>query len=147
MKNKPARLHVVIRQLKQYFGDRDYRVELSGFRSTMTYSGNITGDSIVYSPSSSFEGSDQLVTKPINTFPTQEGEYVTVSVYVDDPANGVKSRALAKSLIWDTNRDSNGDLVTLNSGDDKVVIVDCSSRKLAMTVIPWAVYTQHVVIP
>lgn len=147
MKNKPARLHVVIRQLKQYFGDRDYRVELSGFRSKMTYSGKITGDSIVYSPSSSFEGADQLVTKPINTFPTQDGEYLTVSVYGNASATGGKSRALAKSLIWDTNRDIDGNLVKLNSGDDKVVIVDCSSRDLVLTVMPWAVYTQHVVIP
>ena len=147
MKNKPARLHVVIRQLKQYFGDRDYRVELSGFRSKMTYSGKITGDSIVYSPSSSFEGADQLVTKPINTFPTQDGEYLTVSVYGNASATGGKSRASAKSLIWDTNRDIDGNLVKLNSGDDKVVIVDCSSRDLVLTVMPWAVYTQHVVIP
>ncbi|WP_237072221.1 FimB/Mfa2 family fimbrial subunit [Prevotella herbatica] len=147
MKNKPARLHVVIRQLKQYFGDRDYRVELSGFRSKMTYSGKITGDSIVYSPSSSFEGSDQLVTNPINTFPTQDGEYLTVSVYGDTPESAGKSRALDKTFIWDTNRDIDGKLVTLNSGDDKVIIVDCSSRKLVLTVMPWAVYTQHVVIP
>ena len=147
MKNKPARLHVVIRQLKQYFGDRDYRVELSGFRSKMTYSGKIMGDSIVYSPSSSFEGLDQLVTKPINTFPTKEGEYLTVSVYGDAPVTGGKSRALAKSLIWDTNRDIDGKLVTLNSGDDKVVIVDCSSRDLVLRVMPWSEYIQHVVIP
>ena len=147
MKNKPARLHVVIRQLKQYFGDRDYRVELSGFRNKMTFSGNITGDSIAYTPLSSFDSSDQLVTKPINTFPTQDGEHVTVSVYGDTPVNGVKSRASAKTFIWDTNRDSDGKLVTLNSGDDKVIIVDCSSRKLVLTVMPWAVYTQHVVIP
>jgi hypothetical protein len=147
MRNKLATVHVVIRQLKDYFGDRDYKVLLSGFRNKMTFSGNVIGDSVVYAPQSSFDNSNQLVTKPINTFPTKKGEYVTISVYGDISTNGGKpSRASAKTFIWDTDRDGDGNPVTLNSGDDKVIIVDCSRRKLALRVMSWTVYTQQVLI-
>ena len=117
MKKKPATVHVVIRQLKEYFGDRDYKVVLSGFRSTMTFAGQITGDSIEYSPSANFDAANQLVTSSINTFPTMQNEYVTVSVF-SNPDNPAKSRSSLSQLIWSTNRDSYGNRVTLNSGDD-----------------------------
>ena len=146
MKKKPATVHVVIRQLKEYFGDRDYKVVLSGFRSTMTFAGQITGDSIEYSPSAVFDTSNQLVTSSINTFPTMQNEYVTVSVF-SNPDKLAKSRSSMTQLIWSTNRDSYGNRVTLNSGDDKVIIVDCSSKQLILNVMPWSEYLQHVVIP
>ena len=146
MKKKPATVHVVIRQLKEYFGDRDYKVVLSGFRSTMTFAGQITGDSIEYSPSAVFDTSNQLVTSSINTFPTMQNEYVTVSVF-SNPDGSAKSRSSMTQLIWSTNRDSYGNRVTLNSGDDKVIIVDCSSKQLILKVMPWSEYLQHVVIP
>ena len=146
MKKKPATVHVVIRQLKEYFGDRDYKVVLSGFRSTMTFAGQITGDSIEYSPSANFDAANQLVTGSINTFPTMQNEYVTVSVF-SNPDNPAKSRSSLSQLIWSTNRDNHGNRVTLNSGDDKVIIVDCSSKQLILNVMPWSEYLQHVVIP
>ena len=146
MKKKPATVHVVIRQLKEYFGDRDYKVVLSGFRSTMTFAGQITGDSIEYSPSANFDAANQLVTGSINTFPTMQHEYVTVSVF-SNPDNPAKSRSSLSQLIWSTNRDNHGNRVTLNSGDDKVIIVDCSSKQLILNVMPWSEYLQHVVIP
>ena len=146
MKKKPATVHVVIRQLKEFFGDRNYKVVLSGFRSTMTFAGQITGDSIEYSPSAVFDTSNQLVTSSINTFPTMQNEYVTVSVFSNPDGSG-KSRSSMTQLIWSTNRDSYGNRVTLNSGDDKVIIVDCSSKQLILNVMPWSEYLQHVVIP
>jgi hypothetical protein len=145
MKKKPATVHVIIRQLKEYFGDRNYKVVLSGFRSTMTFAGQITGNSIEYSPSANFDASDQLVTSSIHTFPTMQNEYVTVSVF-SNPDNSAKSRSSLSQLVWSTNRDSNDNLVTLNSGDDKVIIVDCSSKQLTLNVMPWSEYLQHVVI-
>ena len=146
MKKKPATVHVVIRQLKEFFGDRNYKVVLSGFRSTMTFAGQITGDSIEYSPSAVFDTSNQLVTSSINTFPTMQNEYVTVSVFSNPDGSG-KSRSSMTQLIWSINRDSYGNRVTLNSGDDKVIIVDCSSTQLILNVMPWSEYLQHVVIP
>ena len=146
MKKKPATVHVVIRQLKEFFGDRNYKVVLSGFRSTMTFAGQITGDSIEYSPSAVFDTSNQLVTSSINTFPTMQNEYVTVSVFSNPDGSG-KSRSSMTQLIWSINRDSYGNRVTLNSGDDKVIIVDCSSKQLILNVMPWSEYLQHVVIP
>ena len=145
MKKKPATVHVVIRQLKEFFGDRNYKVVLSGFRSTMTFAGQITGDSIEYSPSAVFDTSNQLVTSSINTFPTMQNEYVTVSVFSNPDGSG-KSRSSMTQLIWSINRDSYGNRVTLNSGDDKVIIVDCSSKQLILNVMPWSEYLQHVVI-
>ena len=146
MKKKPATVHVVIRQLKEFFGDRNYKVVLSGFRSTMTFAGQITGDSIEYSPSANFDAANELVTSSINTFPTMQNEYVTVSVF-SNPDNSAKSRSSLSQLIWSTNRDNHGNRVTLNSGDDKVIIVDCSSKQLILNVMPWSEYLQHVVIP
>ena len=146
MKKKPATVHVVIRQLKEFFGDRNYKVVLSGFRSTMTFAGQITGDSIKYSPSANFDAANQLVTGSINTFPTMQNEYVTVSVFSNPDGSG-KSRSSMTQLIWSINRDSYGNRVTLNSGDDKVIIVDCSSKQLILNVMPWSEYLQHVVIP
>ena len=146
MKKKPATVHVVIRKIKEFLGDSNYKVVLSGLRSTMTFAGQITGDSIEYSPSAVFDTSNQLVTSSINTFPTMQNEYVTVSVFSNPDGSG-KSRSSMTQLIWSINRDSYGNRVTLNSGDDKVIIVDCSSKQLILNVMPWSEYLQHVVIP
>ena len=150
MLNKPVTLRVVVRQLKETFGDGSYSVVISGFRSIMTFTGQITGDSIDYSPRSSFDGNNQLVTDAVRSFPNKTGEHVTVSVYKTSDAGKSDTRAsnpTTGTLIWSTDRDENGDYVSLNSGDNKVIILDCGRKEISMSVVPWTVYTQSVVIP
>ncbi len=136
MVNKPVILRVVIKNLKETFGDySDYSVVISGFRTTMTFSGDISGDAIEYTPDYVYNSNNQLVTDPIRAFPTKKGDYVTVSVY------------RGKTTIWSTSLDENGDYVRLKSGEDKVLIVDCSRKTIFMTVKAWDKYTQEIVIP
>ena len=136
MVNKPIILRVVVKSLKETFGDySDYSVVISGFRTTMTFSGEITGDPIEYTPEYVYNSSNQLVTDPIRALPTKKGDYVTVSVY------------RGNNSIWSTALDENGNYVRLKSGEDKVLIVDCGRKTIFMTVKAWDQYTQEIVIP
>ncbi|WP_036876469.1 FimB/Mfa2 family fimbrial subunit [Xylanibacter oryzae] len=105
MLNKPVTLRVVVRQLKETFGNGSYSVVISGFRSMMTFTGQITGDSIDYSPQSAFDSNNQLVTDAVRSFPNKTGEHVTVSVY-QNPSGGKSNAKTSNStygtLIWST---------------------------------------------
>lgn len=150
MLNKPVTLRIVVRQLKETFGDGSYRVVISGFRNMMTFNGRITGDSIDYTPSSSFDSNNQLVTDAVRSFPNKTGEHVTVSVYRSSSTSKSNSRALnsaSDTLIWSTDRDQDGNSVCLKSGDNKVIILDCGRKEISMTVIPWNEYTRNIIIP
>jgi len=150
MLNKPVTLRVVVRQLKETFGYGSYSVVISGFRSMMTFTGQITGDSIDYSPQSAFDSNNQLVTEDVRSFPNKTGEHVTVSVYKTSNAGKSDTRAsnpTTGTLICSTDRDKDGNYVSLNSGDNKVIILDCGRKEISMSVIPWNEYAQSIVIP
>ncbi|WP_036878272.1 FimB/Mfa2 family fimbrial subunit [Xylanibacter oryzae] len=136
LSNQPAILRVVIKQLKESFGNYDdYKVVLSGFRSNLTFSGEVTGDSIIYTPPAHFNDNNEFVTAPVRTFPTKKGEYVTVSIYRGD------------KLIQTLDRDINGKKLSVGAGSDVVLVLDCFRNDMTMTVMPWKDYIQDVVIP
>ncbi len=123
--NKRARLRVVLKNLQDRFGSGNYTVKIEGFRNAMAFSGEITGDSVSYEQSGTFNSDGSYVTEALNVLPNKNGEYVTLSVY----KNGV--------LLLSTSADENGKQVTLAAGDDDCMIVDVSAIKYFIVVMPW----------
>ncbi len=148
--NKPVTVRVVIRQLKETFGEGPYRVVLSGFRNFMSFTGESKGDSITYSPKFKFDMDDQLVTDAVRSLPSMIGEHLTVSVYKSQSGKKSESRIsglTSQQLLISADRDETGKYVSLCSGDNKVVIIDFNSKNITMSVIPWNEYIRNIVIP
>jgi|GEM_PF-3503626 len=123
--NKRARLRVVLKNLQDRFGSGNYTVKVEGFRNGMTFSGEVTGDSVSYEPGGAFNSDGSYVTEAVNVLPSKKGEYVTLSVYKD----GV--------LLLSTSTDENGKRVTLAAGDDDCMIINVSAIKYFIVVMPW----------
>lgn len=123
--NKRARLRVVLKNLQDRFGSGNYTVKIEGFRNGMTFSGEVTGDSVSYQQSGTFNSDGSYVTEAVNVLPSKNGESVTLSVYKD----GV--------LLLSTSTDENGEQVTLAAGDDDCMIIDVSAIKYFIVVMPW----------
>lgn len=129
-----AVLRVAVRELHEYYGDGNFSVKLSGFRNSLSYNGEVTGDSITYSPTSSFISDEVLLTDSVNTLPTATNEAVTIGIY----KNGEQ--------IWRSNEDNTGKTVTLNAGDNKVVTIDCGYQTFGFTVLSWNSFLQSVIM-
>ena len=130
--NMRATLRVAVRELHEYYGDGNYSVKLSGLRNSLSYNGAVTGDSVTYAPKSSFISDQVLLTDSVNTLPTATNEAVTVGIYKDGEP------------IWQSSKDSAGNAVKLNPGDNKVVTIDCGYRTFGFTVLPWNEFVQSV---
>ena len=130
--NMHATLRVAVRELHEYYGDGNYSVKLSGLRNSLSYDGTVTGDSVTYAPKSSFISDQVLLTDSVNTLPTATNEAVTVGIY----KNGTR--------IWQSSKDSAGNEVKLNPGDNKVVTIDCGYRTFGFTVLSWNEFLQNV---
>ncbi len=130
--NMHATLRVAVRELHEYYGDGNFSVKLSGLHNALTYEGRIAGDSVVYNPKASFINNEVLLTDSVNTLPTANNEAVTIGIYKD----GTK--------IWQSFDDSAGNPVKLNSGDNKVVTIDCGYRTFGFTVESWNEFLQSV---
>jgi len=134
MYNQHARVHVVAKHLQSQFGNGNYQIELLGFRNAITFDGTITGDSVTYSPSGTFDNNDVYTSEAVNTLPTKKDEYVTVQIYKDG------------TLLWKTSTDANGNKVTLAAEDDNVFVIDVQKIDIVMQVMPWIDYEQSTVI-
>jgi hypothetical protein len=134
MYNQHARVHVVAKHLQSQFGNGNYQIVLQGFRDAITFDGTITGDSVTYSPSGTFDNNDVYTSEAVNTLPTKKDEYVTVQIYKDG------------TLLWKTSTDANGNKVTLAAEDDNVFVIDVQKIDIVMQVMPWIDYEQSTVI-
>jgi hypothetical protein len=131
--NQHARLHVVVNNLQARYGTGNYTLKLEGFRNGITFMGKVSGDSVVYTPGGSFDGSGNYVSEAVSTLPTMTGEYVTLTVYKDG------------NQLMRSGTDSGGNKVTLVAEDDKALVVDASSGGITLQVVPWSDYIQtHV---
>jgi hypothetical protein len=131
--NQHARLHVVVNNLQARYGTGNYTLKLEGFRNGITFTGKVSGDSVVYTPGGSFDGSGNYVSEAVSTLPTMTGEYVTLTVYKDG------------NQLMQSGTDSGGNKVTLAAEDDKALVVDASSGGITLQVVPWSDYIQaHV---
>jgi len=129
-----AVLRVAVRELHEYYGNGNFSVKLSGLRNSLSYDGAVTGDSITYSPTSSFISDEVLLTDSVNTLPTATNETVTIGIY----KNGEQ--------IWRSNEDNTGKTITLNAGDNKVVTIDCGYQTFGFTVLSWNSFLQSVIM-
>lgn len=146
LSNQPATLRVVVRNLEDVFGAGSYSVVLSGFRSRMLFDGTVTGDAVSYTPPSTFDGEGSLHSSAVRTFPTMSGEHVKISVY--KASSSAKATRTGGTLIWSSDKDSDGNYVTLSSGDNKVLEVTCNGKgEVTLKVIDWSVYSQQVITP
>jgi len=134
MYNQHARVHVVAKNLQAQFGSGTYQIVLQGFRDAITFDGTITGDSVTYSPSGTFDSNDYYTTEVVNTLPTKTDEYVTVQVYKDG------------TLLWRTSTDSDENKVTLAAEDDKAFVIDVQRLDFSLEVMAWSDYQQSTVI-
>ena len=131
--NQHARLHVVVNNLQARYGTGNYTLKLEGFRNGITFTGKVSGDSVVYTPGGSFDGSGNYVSEAVSTLPTMTGEYVTLTVYKDG------------NQLMRSGTDSGGNKVTLAAEDDKALVVNASGGGITLQVVPWADYIQaHV---
>lgn len=134
LNNMRARVHVWVKKLNAMFGDKGkYTVELSGLHSSFTFAGNTDGDWIIATPAVKFIDNGDILSDKVNTWPTKEGESITLSILRDG------------NTIWKSNLDSTGKPVTLSAGDDKVFMVDCSQMNTGITVLPWSKYSQNLI--
>jgi hypothetical protein len=116
--SKRATVKVVVENLENKYGSGgNYSIELSGFRSKVSFDGTIGGDSVTYSPKVAFDNSNNLCSDAVNTLPTKKGEDVTVTILRDDV------------IIWQFSDDSQGNAITLLGGDNKVVVVDVTHKE------------------
>ena len=134
MYNQHARVHVVAKHLQSQFGNGTYQIVLQGFRDAITFDGTVTGDSVTYSPSGTFDSNDYYTTEAVNTLPTKTDESVTVQVYRDG------------TLLWQTSTDSSGNKVTLAAEDDKAFVIDVQRLDFYLEVMSWIDYEQSTVI-
>ena len=136
MSNQKASIHVVVKQLTDFFGESsNYQIVLSGFRSSMSYSGEPTGDLIEYRPSASFNSLKYFVSEAVNVFPLKSGDTVAVSIY------------RGSTLIWYSEKTETGNAITISAGDDKAIIVDCGRKDLTLSVMAWNDFLQKIVFP
>lgn len=132
MTNIEVTLHVVVKQLHQFYDDgSDYSVVLSDLRSGITFGGSVAGNSITCMPKMSFDANGNLCSDAFHTFPTKSGESVTVSVYK------------SKSLIWQSSEDDEGKDITLSAGEDKCIVIDVGSSNMSLQVMSWKDYIQQ----
>lgn len=115
-----ATMQVVIENLHSRYGNGgNYSIELNGLRSEIEFDGTIDGDSITYTPKTSFDAKDNLCSDIVNTLPTKKGERVDVALYRD----GI--------FMWQISEDNQGKDLTLSGGDNKIVVIDA----LRMTLV------------
>jgi len=133
MYNQHAQVHVVVKHLQAQFGSGTYQIVLKGFRDAITFDGTVTGDSVTYSPSGTFDSNDYYTTEVVNTLPTKTNEYVSVSIYKDG------------TLLWQASKDADGNKVTLAAEDNKVFVIDVQKIDIVMQVMPWSEYQQQMV--
>ncbi len=123
--NECARVHVVMKNMRERFGNGNYTVKLEGFRDCIAFSGEVTGDSVSYEPGGTFDNDGNYFGNAVNVLPTKNGEYVTVSVYEDG------------NLLLSVAKDVNGHPVALSAGDDKCILIDVNAVKCFIEVMPW----------
>jgi hypothetical protein len=134
MYNQHARVHVVVRHLFSKYGTGNYQIVLQGFRDAITFDGTITGDSVTYTPTITFDKDENYTSDGVNTLPTKDGEYVTVSMYKDG------------QMLWQTSTDSDGSIITVAAQDDKCMVIDVQRMDIVLQVMPWSEYQQSTVI-
>jgi hypothetical protein len=124
-----ATVKVVVENLKKIYGaNGNYRIELSGLRSAVSFGGESTGDSVSYRLKSSFDdGKDNLCSETVSTLPTKEGESVTVSVYDAD------------RIVMRLSNDVEGKAIKLLCGEGKTIIlnVETSTAFTGSTINGW----------
>lgn len=133
--NRCARIRVVLKRVAEYYGKADgYTLSISGLRGSLTYDGTVTGDSVVYNPPATFDAEGRLCTAPLTVLPNATGEHVTLTLYKDG------------RILWQSGVDQDRKPVTLNAGDDVVMIADVERNDMFIQVMTWQQYKQDTVI-
>lgn len=126
--NRQVKLHVVVQNVRETYGDGDYKIVLEGLRNAVAFDGTVMGDSVSYQPTVSFADNGDLVSETLHTLPTKTGEAVMLSIYKDDV------------LLWHSSLDSEGKQITLTGGEDKAVVVNAARLAFNVVVEPWSYY-------
>lgn len=136
VQNQQAHLRVIVKNPQQSYGNGDdFHIRLSGFRKSLSFQGETKGDIIEYTPKVWFNSNNHLESETVSTLPTQANDRIEVAMYKD------------AELILQSDKDENGNAISLAAGDDKVLILDCSQPDMFIRVTTWEEYVQEVIMP
>ena len=126
--DRQVKLHVVVQELRETYGDGDYKIVLDGLRNAVAFDGTVIGDSVTYHPTASFASNGDWVSETLHTLPTKTGEAVMLLIYKGD------------SELWHSSIDNAGKPITLTGGEDKAVVLNVARREFSIVVEPWSDY-------
>jgi hypothetical protein len=126
--DRQVKLHVVVQELRETYGEGDYKIVLDGLRNAVAFDGTVIGDSVSYHPTASFASNGDWVSETLRTLPTKTGEAVMLSIYKGD------------ALLWHSSLDNTGKPITLTGGEDKAVVLNVARREFDLVVEPWSDY-------
>lgn len=123
-----GKVRVLIRGLKEKYGDGSYRVVIDGVRGGLAYDGSTTsGPSLSYELEGAFRpGTGDWLTEPVVTLPSL-GSEVSVRIYKKDGA-----------LLFNRDTDDDGNkLIVKSRSDDVIVFTASDTGKITVHVLPW----------
>ena len=136
MRDIRCRVHVLIRNLRNRFGDGQYAVFIGGLRKGLTFAGEACGDMTEVRRSGAFQGTvDQWLSDELVALPTAQGEGITVRLQRGDG-----------ELIAYADRDDDGNVMALPASGDVVFIITMYDRVgISVRVAPWSdVYSEFI---
>ena len=123
-----GKIRVLIKGVREYFGDGEYRVVIDGLRGGLGYDG-MTATAMATSfelPGAFMPGTGDWLTEPVTALPS-DGSKVTVRIYKKDG-----------QLIYRRSQDDSGaDLVAKEGGDQMFVITASMTGALTLRVLPF----------
>ena len=124
-----GRVHVLVRNLRNRFGDGIYNVIIGGLRKGLTYSGEACGNMVERKRNGAFQsGADLWLSEELITLPTAPNEGITIRLQRD---NGEQ--------IGYFEVDDEGNQMLVNKGVDVVFVISLLDRVgFSITVAPWS---------
>lgn len=129
-----ARFHIVLENARRLYGEGNYSVTVSGLHTSFTYAGEVTGETISFTPELECCGDDTCLSGMVSTLPAVSGSGLTITVNRDGKE------------IGRTDTDEEGNPLSVDAGTETAVVVCMSlNASLEVRVMPWSDYlTQGV---
>ncbi len=126
MKDIRCRAHVLVNNMYHKYGDGTYTVTISGLRKGITYEGVTCGDMIEVKRNGAVMADGSWLSDELISLPTAPGENLRFTLHF----NGIQ--------IFYTEQDVDGQLMTLNAGDDVCFVITLwDMTRATVTVVPW----------
>ena len=134
MRDIRCRSHVIIKNMRNRYGQSNYSVFIGGLRKGLTFDGQACGDIAEVTRNGAFQGdADLWLSDELISLPTAPNEGINVRIQKGDG-----------ELIAYAEVDDDGNVMALHPGDDVVFIITLNDRLgLSVKVAPWTdVYSE-----